>query len=222
MSPTDPDDTEAWVALAEIARPHGVRGELRLRLYNPDSDVLLHQKSVRLTLPSGEVRLEQVQSARRANDAILVHLAGIADRDFADPLRGAVVSVPRAAFERLEAGEFYAIDVIGAPAVERLESGEDVALGTIKDFVSYPTVDVFVVELASGVLLDVPSTEAFVVDVKPSLVVLQGLDVLREIADSSKPKPKKPRPPNPARHRRSEKAVPAPVPSDPTPPKSES
>ena len=31
---------EAWVPLAEIARPHGVRGELRLRLFNRDSDPL--------------------------------------------------------------------------------------------------------------------------------------------------------------------------------------
>ena len=193
------DAHSAWVALAEIARPHGVRGELRLRLYNPDSDVLLHQKSVRLTLPSGIVRNEVVQNARRANDAILMVLASVSDRDVAEPLRGATVSIARDTFERLDAGEFYAVDVIGSRVVERLESGEVVDIGCVKDFVSYPTVDVFVIQADGGEPLDVPSTEAFVIDVQTGLVTLQGLDVLREIAQTSKPKVKPPRPERPAK-----------------------
>ena len=44
-----PDD--AWVALAEVARPHGVRGEVRLRLYNRDSDLLLEQDDVLVRFP---------------------------------------------------------------------------------------------------------------------------------------------------------------------------
>ena len=34
-------EPDAWVPLAEVARPHGVRGELRLKLFNKDSDLLL-------------------------------------------------------------------------------------------------------------------------------------------------------------------------------------
>ena len=205
-STSDPAGSSAapstWVSLAEIARPHGVRGELRLRLYNPDSDILLHQKTVRLTLPSGEVRMETVQSARRANDAILMQLASISDRDVAEPLRGSTIDIPREAFERLAQDEFYAVDVIGARVLEVTEAGEELALGTVKDFVSYPTVDVFVVQHEDGQLLDVPSTEAFVVDVQKGLVRLRGLEVLREIAASSKPKVKKPKPEKRARDKR--------------------
>lgn len=207
---------QAWVPLAEIARPHGVRGELRLRLYNPESDVLLHQKTVRLTLPSGVTRSETVQSARRANDAILMQLVSVADRDVAEQLRGATVDIPRDAFERLGPDEFYAVDVIGSRVLEVSEAGEETEIGTVKDFVSYPTVDVFVVQAPSGEngqpgdLLDVPSTEAFVVEVRPGLVRLRGLDVLREIAESSKPKPKKPRPEKRARDKRSGPSTPTP------------
>ena len=32
---------EQWVALAEVARPHGVRGEIKLKVYNLESDTLL-------------------------------------------------------------------------------------------------------------------------------------------------------------------------------------
>ncbi len=42
----------AWVPLAEVARPHGVRGELRLRPYNGDSDLLLGLDEVLVRLPT--------------------------------------------------------------------------------------------------------------------------------------------------------------------------
>lgn len=200
---TNEDASEVdWVPLAEIARPHGVRGELRLRLFNPDSDVLLHQKTVRLTLPSGTTRTETVQSARRANDAILMQFASVSDRDVAEPLRGATVDVPRAAFELLDGGEFYAVDVIGARVVEVTESGEESEIGTVKDFVNYPSVDVFVIEQTQGDVLDVPSTDTFVASVQRGLLRVHGLDVLRELAESAKAKPKKPRPEKRARDKR--------------------
>ncbi len=44
---------DAWVPLAEVARPHGVRGELRLRPYNQDSDVLLDLDEVAVRIPAG-------------------------------------------------------------------------------------------------------------------------------------------------------------------------
>lgn len=167
--------------------------------------MLLHQKTVRLTLPSGTTRTETVQSARRANDAILMQLASVSDRDVADQLRGATVDVPRSELDRLAADEFYAVDIIGSRVVERGETGEEVELGTVEDFVNYPSVDVFVVKTTDG-LLDVPSTEEFVVDVAPGLVRMRGLAVLRELAESAKAKPKKPRPVNRARDKRTPKS----------------
>ena len=47
-------DLERWVPLAEIARPHGVKGELRLKLFNTASDVLLEQEEVLVRTPEGE------------------------------------------------------------------------------------------------------------------------------------------------------------------------
>ena len=86
---------DAWVPLAEVARPHGVRGELRLQLYNRDSDLLLHLDEVLLRLPGGEEQEINVDAARRANDAILVQLHSVDDRDRAEELRGAAVCARR-------------------------------------------------------------------------------------------------------------------------------
>src|SRR5580698_1587005 len=134
----------AYVAVAEVARPHGVRGELRLKVYNPDSDLLTRRAgaAVRLRLPDGSERDVAVLHAREANKALLVRLAGVDDRDAAEALRGAEVCVPRDAFPPLAEGEFYACDLEGARAV--LRSGEEV--GRVTGLVSYPTCDALVVD----------------------------------------------------------------------------
>ena len=136
---------ETWVPLAEVARPHGVRGELRLKLFNQDSDVLLHMDEVLVRLADGEEHEVSVDGARRADQAILLKLHSVDDRDRADELRGALVCVKRGDFPALGDGEFYACDVLGA----RVLFGE-ASIGTVRDLKSYPTVDVLVVRAEDG------------------------------------------------------------------------
>ena len=110
-------DAEAWVPLAEVARPHGVKGELRLRPYNRDSDLLLDLDEVLVRFPGGEAHEVSVDGARRANDAILMKLFSVDDREGADALRGALVCARRRDFPPLDEGEFYACDIEGAQVV---------------------------------------------------------------------------------------------------------
>src|SRR5580692_7002684 len=154
----------AYVAVAEVARPHGVRGELRLKVYNPDSDLLSRRAggaTVRLRLPDGSERDVAVLHAREANKAVLVRLGGVDDRDAAEALRGAEVCVPRDAFPPLEEGEFYACDLEGARAV--LGSGEEI--GRVRGTVSYPTCDALVVDRGGGKTIEVPLLDAYVASV---------------------------------------------------------
>jgi 16S rRNA processing protein RimM len=170
------------VAVAEIARPHGIQGELRLKVFNPDSD-LLTQRSVgarvRLRLPGGEERDVAITTARDANKALLVRIAGVDDRNAAEALRGAELCVPRSAFPPLDAGEFYACDLEGARAV--LPTGEEV--GHVSGLTSYPTCDVLLVERAAPAKgrLEVPLLPAYVGDVDVAggvvhLLTIEGLD----------------------------------------------
>jgi 16S rRNA processing protein RimM len=177
---------DAWVPLAEVARPHGVRGELRLRPYNQDSKLLLEldEVMVRFGSASGgngakgpeasrDVVL-RVEAVRPANDAILMKLQSVNDRDRAIELRGAEVCARRSAFPPLEPEEFYACDVEGARVVVE---GEE--LGRVLEMRSYPTVDVLVVAAADGGRpWEVPLVDAVVelVDVQQGLVTLSTRD----------------------------------------------
>ena len=180
-------EPEAWVPLAEVARPHGVRGELRLKLFNRDSELLLTLEDVLLRFPEGDEQEVSVDSARRANDAILMKLFTVDDRDRAESLRGALVCARRSSFPVLGDGEFYACDLEGARVVVHGEPGETGApladeVGTVRELQTYPTVDVLIVDAADGgAPWEIPLVDAIVerVDVtlgKVTLFTLEGVE----------------------------------------------
>jgi len=152
-----------WVPLAEVARPHGVWGELRLKVYNSDSDLLFEQTEVLVRSPNKKDRVMQFESLRGANEGfLLAKFRGVDGRDAADLLRGAAICVDRQRFPPLPDGEFYVCDVIGARLV-----GPSGAIGVVQDFVSYPSADVLLAKLdggagAPGASVEIPLLEDFV------------------------------------------------------------
>ena len=150
--------------LAQIMRPHGVRGEVRLKVFNKDSDLLLELDEVLVRLPDGEEHEVSIDRARRADAAILMKLHSVDDRDRADELRGGVVCARRAAFPELGQGEFYVCDVVGARVVVETSGAE---LGTVEDLRTYPSVDVLVVKAADGGRAwEIPLVEAYIAKVE--------------------------------------------------------
>ena len=198
---------EEWIPLAEIARPHGVRGEVRLKLFNKISDTLLAQDEVLVRLPDGEEHEVSVDAARRADDAILMKLHSVDDRDRADELRGAVICVRRGDFPPPDEGEFYAIDVIGAEV--KLEGAR---IGVVKELVSYPTMETLLVAADDqNGDWEVPLTEIYVsgVDVEARVVTLATLEDIERIPPK---RAKAPKPPRKAKKPRRPKQTPKPAP----------
>jgi len=153
-----------------------VRGELRLKLFNKDSDLLLDRDEVLVRLPDGEEHEVSIDHARRADDAILMKLYSVDDRDRADELRGALICIRRRDFPPPEEGEFYVCDAKGA----RVVCG-GTTIGTVKDVLNYPTIDALVVTAADGGKdWEVPLIDVFIeaVDVVAGEIVLKTLDGL--------------------------------------------
>jgi 16S rRNA processing protein RimM len=150
-----------WVALAEVARPHGVRGELRVKVYNSDSDLLPSLPEVMVRRADGSERSMRLQSVRGADEGfLLVQLEGVFDRDLAESFRGAQLCARRDAFPPLEDGEFYACDVVGSRLF-----GPEGELGIVEDLVSYPTADVLVGRLSGGARCEIPLIDDYIEEI---------------------------------------------------------
>lgn len=182
-SESSESSSSRWIEVGVIARPHGVRGELRVSLHNKDSEVLFSVDEVLVRLPDGAEHEVSVDAARPADQAVLMRLHSIDDRDRAEQIRGARVFVRRSDFPELPEGEFYTCDVEGARAVVAAEAGEGGlggAEGRVRTIVSYPSVDVIVVDLGERGVFEVPLVDDFVqkVDARAGLVTLKTLEGL--------------------------------------------
>jgi 16S rRNA processing protein RimM len=108
----------AYLALGVIARPHGVRGEVRVAMYNPGSTALEDLERIYLAGPNGGAPAPyDVVSVRATNDAVLLTLENVTDRDAALALRGREVLVDRRDLAPLAEDELYVGDLVGCEVV---------------------------------------------------------------------------------------------------------
>lgn len=156
------------VEIGKVARAHGLRGEVRIQLHWEGSDTLDRVSSLVLERRGKEKREYRVRSRRRANRAYLVLLEGVEDRDGAEALRGATVSVPRSALPPPGEGEFYLSDLVGAEV-----RGPDGRIGEIVEIRVHPTTDTAVIRLTDGKLAEQPLVEPWLVRVDVTLGVVE-------------------------------------------------
>ena len=108
------DRGERRIALAAVAGAHGVKGELRLKLFSDSIESLSrHQK---LHVGGAERRILAIRDSGRGPVA---RFEGIDDRSAAEALRGSLIEVDRSQLPPLEEGEYYHADLVGLPAVDR-------------------------------------------------------------------------------------------------------
>ena len=105
---------ERKVALAAVAGAHGVKGEVRLKLFAEGVDSL--SRAPMLSVGGRELKLETIRDA--GGKGAVARFAGIADRTAAESLRGSLVEVDRASLPPLEEGEYYHADIIGLPCFD--------------------------------------------------------------------------------------------------------
>jgi 16S rRNA processing protein RimM len=125
-----------------ITGMHGLRGALRVRPDNPDSETLEQVRRVFLEDPAGAVREYRLLRAERFNRTVIrVMLEGVGDPDAAAALRGSTIAV---AFEDLPAkapGEFYHYEAIGC----EVATTDGRRLGVIEEVIATGANDVWVV-----------------------------------------------------------------------------
>ena len=129
------------IALAAVAGAHGVKGELRLKLFSDGIDSL--SRHGKLYVGGVERRL---LSIRDGGQAAVVRFEGVSDRSAAEALRGSLVEVARSSLPPLEEGEYYHADLIGLPAVD----AEGNAVGTVVAVENYGAGDLLEIELEDG------------------------------------------------------------------------
>jgi 16S rRNA processing protein RimM len=129
------------IALAAVAGAHGVKGEVRLKLFSDSVESLSRHE----TLHVGGVD-RRLLAIRDSGKTAVARFEGINDRSAAEALRGTLVEIDRSALPPLEAGEYYHADVIGLPCFDR----DGAELGKVVAVENYGAGDLLEVERATG------------------------------------------------------------------------
>jgi 16S rRNA processing protein RimM len=145
------------IALAAVAGAHGVRGELRLKLFTDSAENL---KRYEIVYVGGIER--KLESVRSGPSGAVVRVEGIGDRSAAEALRGSLVEVERSALPPLDEGEYYHADLIGLACVDR----EGRELGRVSAVENYGACVLLEVEAAEG--------RTSLIPFKPGIAELDG------------------------------------------------
>mgnify|MGYP003580768471 CR=1 FL=1 len=132
---------ERRVALAAVAGAHGVKGELRLKLFSDSVESLARHS--RLYVAGRELKLRDIKDGGKT---AIARFEGISDRSAAEALRGELVEIDRADLPPLDEGEYYHADLIGLPCVA--ETGQ--SFGTLVGVENLGAGDLLEVERTNG------------------------------------------------------------------------
>jgi 16S rRNA processing protein RimM len=135
-----------WIELGRLGAPYGIKGWIHVESYTDPADRLLQYRDWVLRLPGGQQQRRRVLAARVHAGGLVAQLEGVADRDEAATITGAVVEVERATLPPPREREYYRADLIGF----RVRNLEGADLGEVSHFVDTPAGAVMVTKPASG------------------------------------------------------------------------
>ena len=141
--------------IAEVLKPQGIRGELKVKTFTDFPDDVKAFKTVYI-----DDTPYKILSFRVGNDgAAFIGLRGIPDRNAAELFRGKRIEGEREDAPELAEGQYYIVDILGLSC--QTEEGE--ILGTVTD-ISNLSSDIYTIEKAGKKIL-FPAVKGVVVKV---------------------------------------------------------
>jgi 16S rRNA processing protein RimM len=148
------------LVVGRVLRPHGVRGELSVAVLSDAPERFAPGAELGVGDPDGPAPPAPavVRTARLHLGRLLLSLEGVEDRDAADRLRGAWLSIPVASARPLDPDEFWPHQLVGLAVVDR----QGRRRGRVADVVPGAAHDLLAVELPDGDSALVPAVAALV------------------------------------------------------------
>jgi len=155
------------ICFGYISGIFGVRGEVRLFLYNPDSRFLFTERAISLLDSNGELHKHRLRARAGAGKKIIATITGISSREQAREALGYKIIFPKKHLPPLPKGEWYHHQLLGMKVhtdsgeylgeiVEILPGEIEVWVCETEDqtvYIPYTDEDVLTVSLDNGVVV---------------------------------------------------------------------
>ena len=153
-------ELDRWIEAGAVARPHGIKGEVILDVKRDLVRCFETGVEVRFLTERGQESFLRVAVAREHQGRLIVGFVDVVTRSDAESLRLNSVWLSREQIGELEEDRWFVQDLVGMEVVT--DEGE--RLGLLRDVLSMPANDVFVVRGGSEEVL-LPATDEVILDV---------------------------------------------------------
>jgi 16S rRNA processing protein RimM len=123
-----------WIELGRLGSPYGIKGWIHVESHTDPPQRLLEYREWVLRLDNGERITRRVAQGRVHAAGLVAQLEGVAGRDAAAALTGAVVEVDRATLPPPGERQYYRADLVGF----RVRNQQGTELGAVSHFVDGP------------------------------------------------------------------------------------
>lgn len=163
--------------LGTVTRPHGIRGELKVRPYTEKPENLARYPRLYLSADGGKTKAAYTNVYARAHgNAVILRLKECTDRDQAEKLAGMQIWLASTDLPPVGKDEFYLYTLEGKLA----KTKDGLLLGMVTSLLTGSCQDVLVIRSADEEYL-VPLVREFIVTVADKEVVLDVPPGLLEI-----------------------------------------
>jgi 16S rRNA processing protein RimM len=162
-----------FLVVGQIVRPHGVRGEVGMKIITAYPDRLSQIETIYL---GPEHHPYLVTKMRRHSEGMLVQLDGVSGRDAAEALRGLFVHIHIDDAVPLEEGEYYLFQIEGIRVMT--DAGQE--LGRLTDLIETGANDVYVITTPASQEILLPAIPEVIqqVDIAAGIMTVHLLEGL--------------------------------------------
>ena len=161
--------------MGKLLKPWGLKGEMRLTIFNEVDSVLKIGMEIWVESVEGVQYSYIVESINIAGLKSWIKIFGCNKRKDADNLSGLIFSIPRSVFTPLKDKECYLVDIIGCEVLDETRN----AIGLVVDTISLPKQNLVVVETMGRELL-IPFVDAHILlfDLKENILIVKDVEGL--------------------------------------------
>lgn len=140
------------IEIGILSKPHGLKGEIKLSLHSPDSNLILNLKEVFIDDLSFKIN-----NVKKIPNGALLKFLSKDDRTSIEKLVKKKVFVTKELIPELPYGEYYFFELIGSDVVYN-----DEIVGTLIEIVETKANNIYVIKMKDGEEILIPKTDSFI------------------------------------------------------------
>jgi 16S rRNA processing protein RimM len=142
------------ITIGYILKPHGIRGDLKVKPTNPDLDEFVPYEKVFISSKDGTCNLYTPLEYKKHKANLIVKFKEITDRNKAEKMRDSLLQVKETELPELEEDTYYQFQLIGLSVFN--QKGDEI--GVLEEILYTDGVDILVIENGSGKETLIPAT----------------------------------------------------------------